>query len=159
MKNYFTYLWTNARWKQKCESSNERSRLLSYAASENFRKRGVEPGSTVFIVTVLGGELYLGGSILVSKMMTHAEAKNFLDLPEQDLWRAEDYIVAEKGKEMIMRCDNKIPAAIAHELRFWTSAGSVKPKVVDGELERQTLRGIRQLYPGSEKPLLSRAMA
>jgi hypothetical protein len=156
LKNYFTYLWTNDRWRYKCEHPDERSRLLTYAASENFKKRGVEPGSTVFIVTVISGELYLGGAILVAKIMDLAEAKEALDLPEKELWRAEDYILSEKGQEMTMRCDNKIPGAISHELEFWTKTGAVKPKVVDGKLDRQTFRGVRQLYPGSEKLLLSR---
>lgn len=159
MSNYFTYLWKNEQWARKCKASDDGPRLLEYAAGDKFKSNGVTKGSTVFIVTVIKGDLYLGGAIVVSEILDKPQAITRLGVPEQSLWKAEEYILPEQGKASSFTCSNLIPPEVSHRLEFVEGAGFRNPVVRQGKLDVQTFRNVRKLYPGSEKALLNRLVA
>ena len=153
---YFTYLWRNESWSRKTELAREGFWQLEYAASNRFRAAGVAPGCVVFIVTVIKGTLYLGGTIEVADVLDRAAASGYLRLRATDLRGAKEYIVAKHGHEDRFRGDLVVEDRIAHNLKFRArNGGYVHPKLDrDGKIDRQTLRNARLLYPGSEQPLL-----
>ena len=159
MSNYFTYLWKNEQWRQKCNATDGGPLLLEYAAGDKFKSNGVTKGSTVFIVTVIEGDLYLGGAIVVSEVLDKPQAMVRLGIPEQSLWKAAEYIVSERGKVTSFTCSNMIPPEVSHRLEFVEGAGFRNPVVRQGKLDGQTFRNVRTLYPGSETALLDRLVA
>ena len=60
MSRYFTHSWTNDSRDYHYFDGRSGSLLLHTAGSE-FRKRGVSDGDTVFVVSVVKGELHLIG--------------------------------------------------------------------------------------------------
>ena len=155
VRNYFTYLWKNDQWKHKCNSTGKESDILTYAASDKFSSNGVKEGSTVFIVTVIEGELYLGGFIVVAQILNKSGAAKYLGIPEKDLWKAKEYIVAGKGNETLFECHNLVPSSISHKLEFVNGSGFVNPVVRQGMIDNQTFRNVRKLYPCSENLLIN----
>ena len=153
---YFTYLWTNDSWRRKAALAREGYWNLDYAASNRFRSAGVENGSVVFIVTVLEGSLYLGGSIQVAGVFDRKGAADFLGISADGLRMAKEYIVAKPGTEFVFRADLKVEDRIAHRLRFCNKRGGfVYPRLdASGKIDRQTFRNARPLYPGAEQALL-----
>lgn len=109
----------------------------------------------MFIVTVIDGFLFLGGYIKVSKILSKSEAAKYLSINEIDLWAANEYIVPEKGLEVKFHCSHQVPEEVAYTLEFKNKKGlgSIYPIVRNGRLDKQTLRGVRQLCNGSEEAL------
>ncbi|QSA98475.1 hypothetical protein [Methylococcus sp. EFPC2] len=153
MTGNFIYLWKNEQWNHKAESTNHNSHLLTYAASDKFSKNGVIENSTVFIVSVFGGVLYLGGYIRVFKILNKLQASEYLGINEEELWKAKEYIVAEKGKENVFKYDNVVPDSISHKIEFYKGNGFVNPVIKHGKIDEQTFRNVRRLYLGAEKKL------
>ena len=153
---YYTYLWRNESWFRKAELAREGFGNLEYAASNRFRAAGVAPGCVVFIVTVIKGSLFLGGTIEVAEVLDRAAAARYLGLRPQDLRGAKEYIVARPGREDRFRGDLKVDDRIAHGLKFKARHGGfVHPRLDrEGKIDRQTLRNARPLFPGAELPLL-----
>jgi hypothetical protein len=92
MPRYFTHYWYNATWEANRLSEGEN---LDYAASNQFRKRGVRPGDFVYVVTVKAGQILLAGRMHVDRVVSRAEALELLGT--DDLWDAEDQIIAAPG--------------------------------------------------------------
>ncbi|MGY6274354.1 hypothetical protein [Methylomonas sp. MgM2] len=158
MTENFTYLWKNEQWNHKVESTIHNSHLLTYAASDKFSKNGVTENSTVFIVSVFGGVLYLGGYIRVFKILNRSQASEYLEVSEKDLWKAKEYIVAEKGSEQVFKFNNVVPDTISHKIEFFKGKGFVNPVIKYGKIDEQTFRNVRRLYIGAEKKLYDQLM-
>ncbi len=149
--SYFTTLWTNETWDRKAKLAAGAYPQLDYAASKGFSSVGVKTGSTVFIVTVKKGILFVGGLIKVHAVLNKTEAAIFLKRPEEDLWPAQEYIVAAPGSELNFEVHRSLTVEDAANLKFSKNGGFVSPKTLSsGMLDRQTLRNVRKLYPGSE---------
>jgi hypothetical protein len=155
--SFYTYLWKNDTWAKKDQLSKNGYSKLDYAASNNFKSAGVSEGSTVFIVTVEKGVLHLGGYINVQNILNRSQAARYLGQPENELWQADEYIVAEQESCVDFRADLVIPVEKAKKLEFQQKGhGFLNLKMdSDGKLDRQTLRNVRKLYPGSEKLLFN----
>lgn len=152
---HFTYLWRNAAWEKKIVLAREGYWYLDYAASNRFRSAGVVPGSVVFIVTVIKGSLFLGGYMVVEDILDRADAAIHLGLYKDDLWPAKEFIVARPEFEVVFRGDLKVDDNIAKGLKYATrNGGFTYPKQdAEGKIDRQTLRNVRRLFPGSENTL------
>lgn len=154
-RKHFTYLWTNASWERKKALAGEGYRHLDYAAGSRFRAAGIEPGSVVFIVTVIKGSVFVGGYIEVADLLDRAGAARFLGVHRDELRVAKEYIVARRGAEQSFRGDLRLANAVAKNLVYLTPSNTqVHPRLDrDGRIDRQTLRNARRLAPGSEQPL------
>lgn len=150
MSRYFTHYWQNSTWRD-IEARGEGD-TLEHIAGNMFKKRGVDIGDMVYVVTVLNGRLFLCGKLKVGKICNVNEAAKDLDCEPQDLWEASEHIIASEATPM--RFDRSVPLDITANLRF------VQPKGLDGlkfvtpgYLDQQTIRGVRQLEPSSATEL------
>src|ERR1019366_6087796 len=82
----FTQYWKNTTWDTQ-EASGE---ALDHTASNEFRRRGVEPGDRIFIVTNIDGTLYLGGVVVVDRIVGQRDAERRLG---SNLWEAKDHVI------------------------------------------------------------------
>lgn len=96
---YFTHYWSNSTWQQHCASATD-GELLDHIASNVFLQRGVSPGDSVYVVTVLHGALYVLAKLHVAMVVDVETAAAALGASPESLWDAEDHIVAEAATPM-----------------------------------------------------------
>lgn len=125
---------------------------LEHIAGNLFKKRGVEVGDIVYVVTVLSGNLFLCGKLKVGKICDVREAARDLNCEPRDLWEASEHIVASEATSMCF--DRSVPLPITTNLRFAQKKGFNTLKFVEpGQLDQQTIRVVRQLEPTSAAEL------
>jgi hypothetical protein len=128
----YTHYWKNDTWDEQL------GQQLEHAASNAFRARGVRKGDRVFVVTIREGQLFVGGRLVVDKVTTQKDAEKLLGTA---LWTARDHIVARNPLGVLQPVP--VPNKIARRLRFVPDSDLVWSS--PGELDRQTLRGVRRL--------------
>lgn len=133
-------------WKDTPGNWDSDSGSLYHSASNAFRKRGVQPGDKLFIVTVSQGRLYLGGVLVVDKLMGMRDAKRRLG---KDIWEANDHVTARDRQPFYN--DLRVPLKTVQALRFEGDKALVFK--TPGKLDQQTLRGIRELTAESASKL------
>ena len=147
MSRYFTHYWKNSTWYRSQEWHADGD-LLTYVAGNLFTKRGVEIGDTVYVVTVLSGNLYLCGKLIIGKICNAHEAARLLGRKAEELWDASEHVVASEATPM--RFDLAVPLTVTAGLRFMNRERSRSLEfVVPGQLDQQTLRTVRELEPSS----------
>ncbi|MET0115982.1 MAG: uracil-DNA glycosylase family protein [Sedimenticola sp.] len=148
----WTYLWKNDMWERKTQDIQFGNRALRYAAGDQFHKRGVKSGDNVFIVTVKKGVAYLGGVIQVKSITDREAAANTLGVSSAELWGASEFILPDSGNEDIFRPNLALPDSLIENLQLMHGKEGMRPPKRDaqGRIDRQTLRGIRELAPGEE---------
>jgi Domain of unknown function (DUF3883) len=146
--HYFTHYWKNKTW--------EEERAIGYehfegTAGNDFRKRGVEPGDFIYVITVIDGKLILGGGIEVVAILTQTEAEEAYG---GEVWPAEDHAVAKPETGSPMDFDRVVPTDVVRKLRFIAGSEEVAPIFTGGEkLDNQTMRGVRKLTSESARLL------
>ena len=118
----------------------------NHAASEQYGR--VQPGDTVWLVTVRGGRLRLVTGITVGRVTGQAGAAALLGVPAADLWEAEYHIVAAAGtgREIVERDIQHL----APRLRFVSAGGNDRLTLGDdGLVNAQQLQTMRVLSPAS----------
>jgi hypothetical protein len=108
----------------------------------------VAVGDYVYVVTVLSGRLFLLGRIEVGAILDQDQAEAILG---GDLWEADDHVVAKAGSENPHRFRRGVPMEVAKGLRFMGGEGPAHTPELDsgGSLDRQTMRGVRELTASS----------
>ncbi len=177
MPNYFTQYWTNRQWDwdrllrtgyfawpypaaefaehREARKAAEKSNFLAHTAGNLFRRAGVRPGDTVFIVTVKHGLLHLGGRIVVDRICGQREAAKVLGHKPGELYEAREHIIAKEPLD-ILRYDFVVPVKIVGSLQFEGPDGPKPLKFkAAGILDQQTLRNVRRLTGASAKLLES----
>jgi hypothetical protein len=140
MSNQFLQYWKPA----QIDYALEKGASADHAGSGQYRRMKVMPGDTVWIVTTrFPGELVTIGRIYVGEIISRREAiKRF---GEEEVWDAEDHIVAEPGTEE--KFQELSLMDIAEQLRFHGKSGRLK--ILDGLVPAQQLQAIRKLTPAS----------
>lgn len=143
MGRNYTHYWAN----QTCEFYKQlgyTGESLDHIASNLFRKRGVRRGDNIYVITVTDGQLYLLGKLEASKICSVDEAAKDLNCKPEDLWEADDHIVASQATPIDFSL--KVPLNITQSLRF-IGDGTKKPLKFKSptKLDQQTLRGVREL--------------
>jgi hypothetical protein len=152
MRQYFTYYWVNSIWEER--AANPEPRLLRHTAGNQFLRRGVKLGDYIYIVTVIKGELFLLARMEVGEICDQRAAAIYLDCSPDDLWGANEHLVAKPGSATLMNFDCEIPLNITEKLEFISTMGNTHLKFkAPGYLDTQTLRGLRQLTPASAQQL------
>lgn len=138
----FTQYWKSSEldWHEAQEQAT-----LGHAVSKLFVARGVETGDTVYIVTIINGRVHLGGALLVDEVVGPGEARKRF----KKRAGSSDHILARKPQ--VFRTDLVIPMSTIRALRF-TGNKTLVFKSTE-TLDTQTLRGVRELEPGSAKLL------
>jgi 5-methylcytosine-specific restriction protein A len=151
MPRYFTRYWKNSTWKQYQKAGFE-GKPLNYIAGDLFNKRHVSVGDLVYVVTVIEGELYLCGKLVVGKICDVNEAAAVLGRKPEDLWKANEHIVASSATPMHFHL--KVDLELTKRLQFKTTEGIQTPKIKpSGHLVEQTLRTVRELDSASATQL------
>ncbi len=123
---------------------------MDHVADNRFVDRGVQPGDFIYAVTVMDGELYLLARLEVGKICDFDEAASILGT--EDLWEASDHVIASASTPK--HFDRAVPFGVSERLEF-VSGNTTKPLKFKspGQLDRQTLRGVRELDSGSAAEL------
>lgn len=143
---YFTHYWSNKTWERE-KSRNLVGELLDHTAGNLFKKRGVEIGDAVYIVTVIKGKLFVSAKTIVRKICSETEAARILN--DSNLWEnATDHIIASESTPI--NWSNEISLAETRELEFISGSKIINLEFkTPTKLDQQTLRGVRQLEPQS----------
>jgi hypothetical protein len=141
---FFTQYCPNEQWfyEQSLLENNPQAQLLNHTASSMFRRRGVSAGDHLYIVTVLSGCLYLAGKMEIGEIVSFEEASRRLN--DKNLFKASDHLLASRVTALdYMR---NVPWQITVRLRFFRGRRLASLKFTKpGQLDTQTLRGIRQM--------------
>lgn len=153
MKRYFTNYWTNKTWDYNVgRMVDDSEKTLRHTASNVFRARGISKGDSVYIITVKRGQLLLLCKLKVADMCGYEEAVQLLE--DDNLWPAEDHIIAESPAPIRRTFEVPVPLTITQQLRFESYPQSKSLRFVEpGILDQQTLRGVRELDYGSAQLL------
>jgi hypothetical protein len=143
MNRCFTHYWKNATCRDSAAKSGQ---LLDHIGSNLFHKRGIGRGDRMYAVTVLRGRLFLIGRLSVATVCCATPAARILGT--DDLWPASEHIVAASATPMCF--DLEVPLAVTQKLLFAATHPSSPLRISrPGHLDRQTLRGVRELDPVS----------
>lgn len=143
---YFTHYWKNVTWDNL--AIDRRGMPLNYAGGNLFRKRGVKVGDSVYVITVIEGKLFLGGRIDVTAVLDAPEAKRTLGVSR--IWEANDHVIMTEAIARPFTPFNMVPDHATKQLFFQNRRGEVPLTFRgDGELDQQTLRGVRELAVSS----------
>ena len=142
MTRSFIQLWTRAEfeaWKSEPDS------LLVYAASNQFKQRGITKGDRLFIVACFADALHLMGCLKVELGVLDAVAAKKM-LPKNSHTWARDYVFHDRSLNTRMRFDLLVPSKV---LAYFCFADGTNPKF-KGDPSRfipdpQTFRGVREL--------------
>lgn len=150
-KRYFTQYWTNDTWRRE----SARDEVLEHTAGNQFRKNRIHPEDEIYIITVLGGKLMLGGKIFVEKIVGQKEAARIFGVEPADLWEAKEHIIG--GDEYAYDFDphNEVPWDIAKGVNVVNSQGQRGlKKTLDGKgIDPQTIRGVCEITKFSASQL------
>jgi hypothetical protein len=142
MTRSFIQLWTRAEfeiWK------SEPNTPLIYAASNQFKQRGITKGDQLFIVACFSDALHLMGCLRVDMGVLDAVAAKNL-LPKNSHTWARDYVFHDQSLNTRMRFDLQVPKGALSSFRF--ADGSVpkfKGDTTSFIPDPQTFRGVREL--------------
>ena len=116
-----------------------------YTGSSQFRQRGVRAGDFVYIVSLSGGRLYLGGRMLVDKIVSRDQAVRLTG--ESHLYDAAWWAMGNASNGTRIDFHRRLAPEISHRLLFVSSEGPAKPLcfVNENDIDGQTTRGIRRL--------------
>ena len=142
MTRSFIQLWTRAEfeiWK------SEPNTPLIYAASNQFKQRGITKGDQLFIVACFSDALHLMGCLRVDKGVLDAVAAKNL-LPKNSHTWARDYVFHDQSLNTRMRFDLQVSKGALSSFSF--ADGSVpkfKGDTTSFIPDPQTFRGVREL--------------
>lgn len=96
--------------------------------------------------------LFLLGRIEVGAILGQEQAEATMG---EALWIAEEHVLARSGTENPMRFKREVPLEVAKRLRFMGGQGPALAPQLDSEgvLDRQTMRGVRELTASSAAEL------
>jgi hypothetical protein len=137
---FFTHYWTLAAAKTETPGTP-----LRHAAGAKFTERGVRTGDIVYVLTLDSGRLILLGKMQVGDIVfSDAEAWRRLGF---ESWPAPEHLLAAASTPIQWV---EIPAALAKSLEFVSGTGTKRLKFESvRRVDRQTLRGCRELVPAS----------
>lgn len=146
MTKFFTHYWQNHTWVNNVDDVPE-GELLEHTAGNLFKSRGVEIGDVVYIVTVKKGNLFLGGCLTVGKICNVKQAARELKTTPAKLWIADEHVIASEATTI--QKNLRVSLETTKKIRFVSSNNSTLKFTAPGNLDKQTLRGVRQLTEAS----------
>lgn len=154
MARFWTCHWQFRLWRDDINTEFESVRS---SGSNRFTERGVSVGDTVYIVSLGGGQLYLGGRMVVQRIVSRDEAVELWD--NDNLYDAEEWVVDPDEQGTPLHLHRRLAPAVTKRLRFESKTGPKEACFVsDTELDNQATRGVRELTRESAA-LLDRIIA
>ncbi|MFI5380714.1 MAG: hypothetical protein ACHRHE_15555 [Tepidisphaerales bacterium] len=154
MNRFWTCHWQFRYWRADVNSEGQ---AVASSGSNNFRRRGVSVGDAVYIVSLSGGQLYLGGRMIVKRIMSRSEVVRLWN--NDNLFDAAEWIIDPDESGTLLHLHRRLSPALTKQLRFLSASGPKAPFFVsDTELDNQATRGVRELTAESAA-LLDRIIA
>ena len=145
MARFWTYHWQFRLWRTK---HNPEGGPVRSSGSNSFRKRGVSVDDTVYVISLGGGQLYLGGRMLVQDIVTRSAAMRHLK--RRNLHSAKQWILGSESAGTPLHLRRRLSPALTKQLRFILREGPRAPLFVsNSKLHNQATRGIREITPES----------
>jgi hypothetical protein len=150
MVRYWTFHWQFRFWRNDINTEFE---PLDSSGSNNFVKRGVLVGDVVYVVSLSGGQLYLGGRMTVKQIVSRTEAVSIFRT--QNLYHADEWVIDKDPSGTPLNLHRRLAPEITRQIRCVMADGSERGLffVSDTHLDVQATRGIRQLTPESAELL------
>jgi hypothetical protein len=127
---------------------NREGKPVRASASNSFRQRGVSVGDIVYVVSLNAGQLYLGGRMIVKRIVSRPEAVRLFH--SDNLYDAEEWVVDPGQTGTLLDLHRRISPRLTKQLRFKSKSG---PRglcfVSHTKLDNQATRGVRELTPES----------
>lgn len=142
MPQYFTHYWRNETWDEEAAVSPAGTPIVSLGSGQ-FLDRGVQSDDYLYAITVKQGKLLLCCRVRVAEVCDVPRAKRILGV--SDLYGAPQQAIAAESTPALW--NNQVSDTDTAKLTFIDSAGLPKPLVfvTTGQLDQQTLRGVRRL--------------
>jgi len=142
MMRFWTCHWQNRTW---CDEVNgPEYRPVRGSLSNSFQRHGVSVGDVAYVISLIGGQLFLGGRMTVSRIVSREEALRIYG--NDDLYPAKECIIDDRGGSPLNfhRC---LAPAVSRQLQFLSPKGQAKGLcfVSNTHLDTQATRGMRQL--------------
>lgn len=136
MSRSFTTYWRPKGWTRLAPGDP-----IRYAGGSGFLERGVTKGSRIYVTNISSGEVRLLGAFTVNTVANTEEAKALGIKP----WDANEHLIAEGGTSTPFQI-RPVPLNVARDLRF-VRDGKKSALIfkASGEVDGQTLRGVREL--------------
>ena len=113
--NSYTFLWNNETWDQYKKLQNK---PISYIAGNKLPK--IEKGDEIFIVSVKGQRLFIGGRLIASsKPLNRTAALNIL--VNENLIDKNEYVVADTTKLDFFRANISMDSEAVREIEIYKS--------------------------------------
>jgi hypothetical protein len=142
---FWTCHWQFRYWRPDI---NREGQPCCSSGSNSFRKRGVSAGDSVYIISLSAGQLYLGGRMLVKRIVSRPEAVRLWNT--DNLYDAEEWAVDPERTGTLLHLHRRLSPGLTKQLRFESKAGPREPFFVsETELDNQATRGVRELTPES----------
>lgn len=146
MPNFWTFHWQNRYWRDDINAEYE---PVHSSGSSNFQKRGVKVGDVVYVISLVDGQLCLGGRMIVSQIIDRAEAVRILK--NDNLYEADEWIIGKQQDGTPLNLRRRLSTSLARQLRFESERSEPKSLffVSDSRIDNQATRGVRRLTPKS----------
>lgn len=138
---YWTCHWQNRFWRNDVNDENE---PINHSAGNSFTKRGISPGDVVYIISMIEGQLYLGGKMTVDQILGYDDAVDFFG--HDNIYEADEHLIGVDDSGTPLHLQRRLTPALTKQLRFETKSGPKGPFFVsETRLDNQATRGIREL--------------
>jgi len=141
--------WTT-HWQYRYWQYNREGHPITASGSNLYRTRGVAVEDIVYVVSISDGQLYLGGRMTVSRIVSRAQAVRIRGNP--DLYDADEWIIAKDDSSTLFNPNRRVTPEDLKRLRFVSARLESKPLFFEpgtDRLDRQATRGVRELTPES----------
>jgi hypothetical protein len=149
MSRYFTHYWDNKTWEDL--RVDQHGDVLDYIGGNQFRRRGLQPEDHVYVITVITGQLYLLGKLVIGDLGDIDTIAQQLNTTPAQLWSAADHIRASAATPMDF--ERRVPLELTEQLRFHSDSATRVVFKSPGHLDTQTMRSVRELTPESAQLL------
>ena len=142
MRRYWTFHWQNRSWRTDV---NHEGRRLRSSGSNRFRDRRVSAGDSVYVITLIDGLLYLGGRMIVGKIVSRSAAAKLLGAT--NLYPAEQWIIGAPEEGTPLNLHRRLEPSLSKRLRFRSPDGRTRGLsfVSETRLDSQATRGLQEL--------------
>lgn len=141
MSRFWTCHWHFRFWRPDV---NREGQPVSASASNNFRRRGVSVGDSVYVISLSHGQLYLGGRMVVRQIVSRQEAVRLRN--NDNLYDADEWVIDPAEAGTLLNLHRRLSPALTRQIRFVSGSNLKKPCFVsDTDLDNQATRGVREI--------------
>lgn len=130
--------WTHYWTKKTAQTELQQPGPLDHTASNLFRRRGVDRGDRVYVISFWDGTLKVLGRLDVGRVVDQAQAERICG---QQLWDAEDHVMAKPGSSTSLGLA-VVQSSDLDKIEFLTANGNTVGVKYNrsGNVERQSFR-------------------